>query len=71
MATHDSPTGWFCELEQAIRAGNHDREIRARRELAVLGVLVVIDARSVLVSPMTREDRAPRRLRAVPGGATP
>lgn len=44
----DSPTMWFCELEQSIRRGNHARELVARRELARLGVLVTIDARSVL-----------------------
>jgi hypothetical protein len=47
----DSPTAWFCELEQAIRSSDREREMTARRELARLGVLVTIDARSVLALP--------------------
>lgn len=54
----DSPTTWFCELEQSIRRGNHARELVARRELARLGVLVTIDARSVLAQ---RESAATQR----------
>ena len=53
----DSPTAWFCELEQAIRTGDRDREMTARRELSRLGVLVTIDARSVLAG----DSKAPKR----------
>jgi hypothetical protein len=56
-ASCDSPTAWFCELEQAIRAGNSDRELIARRELGRLGVLVTIDARSVLAKPVAAARR--------------
>ena len=48
MATEDSPTAWFCEFELAIRSGDREREMTARRELARLGVMVTVDARSIL-----------------------
>ncbi|MBL8730321.1 MAG: hypothetical protein JNM25_18025 [Planctomycetes bacterium] len=54
----DSPTGWFCVMEAAIRRGNRDQELRARRELARLGVLVTIDARSVLAETPQRQGGA-------------
>lgn len=51
----DSPTAWFCVMEAAIRRGNREAELQARRELARLGVLVVIDARSVLSNRAARK----------------
>lgn len=55
----ESPTAWFCQLEHAIRNGNRDREMTARRELSRLGVLVTIDARSVLARPNAKpQERA-------------
>jgi hypothetical protein len=53
----DSPTLWFVEMESAIRTSDRDREMRARRELARLGVLVTIDARSVLADSIVCERR--------------
>tara|TARA_R110002111_G_scaffold243885_1_gene305994 strand:- start:202 stop:360 length:159 start_codon:yes stop_codon:yes gene_type:complete len=42
-------------LETAIRRSHGQREVEARRELCRLGVLVTIDARSVLtMQPPTR-----------------
>ena len=46
---NDSPTTWFCLMESAIRCGDRKAELEARRQLARLGVLVTVDARSVLV----------------------
>ena len=40
---HESPTTWFCMLEQALRTGDREREAIARRELNRLGVCVYVD----------------------------
>lgn len=39
----ESPTRWFAELEIALRANDREREVRARGELARLGVAVWVD----------------------------
>src|SRR5262249_10504213 len=72
----DSPTAWFCELERAIRSGHRDREVEARRELARLGVLVTIDARSVLAglgrsSSRSGQAEVSRAARRQPLGSVP
>lgn len=52
----DNPSAWFITLEKAIRTGNRQRQLQARRELARLGVLVVIDAGSILLPDRQRPE---------------